>query len=335
MVDILSPPSDVQEIKEEISRINLRIRSVDSNIEFFKDQLEGKPETLIFTNKDISRNPSLEKEQRVIFPETTGALSRDDVFKRLLFDQFQPIIDRFESERGAINGLKPAFVFNESIIQTSGINRLPPLFTNEDRVNPIDPATQTILDPANEISQIDVELEKILTLKGSACQTSPIPDACKTAKTALISSLKARFNPVEIKGFLVTQEAALTGNPDLNLFTGDPLNAVQIEKTRISDFLASLAGISEGDPIPLDVLNSNEAAASARKSFLLGTRIPEINSFLASSPGYHGDRFKIIIFRIGLTGTVHEIQFLQSAISSALAEKDTLLSQKTFLESLT
>src|SRR3972149_5773278 len=139
MVTIVVPPSSVAEIRGDIARIDARIVSLRDSIDFYTDLLNGAPEQLLYTPLEIERNPALAREQRVLVPAILGALDRDAVYQSLLFDQLQPIIDAYETERRALDGqfadftIPGAFgpgsgLFDENLIQVSGKRRILPIF---------------------------------------------------------------------------------------------------------------------------------------------------------------------------------------------------------------
>lgn len=176
MVTITVNPSDVEEINAEIARIDARIRSLDESVAFFEKQLNGAPEVLLFTQEQINENPSLRDEQRVLFPAIVGVLQTDDTYKNLMFNQLQPIIDSYETERRALDGkfadFSPFLVFDETLIQNSGLNRTPPLFNPVvDANEPVNPGQMfggTGSDPNNELAHLATEIaEETFLLSGT------------------------------------------------------------------------------------------------------------------------------------------------------------------------
>lgn len=161
-----------------------------------------------------------------------------------------------------------------------------------------------------------------------------MPAACQTARTNLDASLLARFNSVGPTGLLVTEQNALNANPDLPSFPSMPLAAVLAEQARIFAFQTALAGIPVTDPPPPALLTSNQAFALARQSFISTVRIPEMDGFLLTTPGYYNTRFQLLRLRVAGNGTVHKVNFFQSAIAAAPAERADLLAQRALLESL-
>ena len=150
----------------------------------------------------------------------------------------------------------------------------------------------------------------------------------------MIASLLARFNPVGPVGLLVTQQTALTANPDLGLFVSLPLPAVISEQGRVNVFRLALVAIPLPDPIPIPLLTANMGFALARQSFITTVRIPEMNAFLNTNPGYYNTRFQVMRRRVAGGGTVHEVEFLQTSIVNANSEIVTLEEDREFLESL-
>lgn len=152
MATITINPGDIRELNAEIARIDARLRSLDGNLEFFTNQLNGKPEELLYTQDQIDANPALASEQRVVTPEIVGATQRDAAFSRLIIDDIQtPIIDPYENERKALDGKFADFtipgpsgpgsgLFDENLIQVSGGERILPLFdVNVNAIEPLNP----------------------------------------------------------------------------------------------------------------------------------------------------------------------------------------------------
>lgn len=348
MVEILVPPSDIEEIKAEIAKIDARIKFLDEAVEFYKKLLYGAPAQMLYSPEELEAAPYLKSEQRELFPPVIGALQRDEVYKNLLFDPsrgIQPtIVDKYETERKALDGkyadFGPGSSFDEDLIQTSGADRTPPLFELPDLMNPVHPPSSYLLFGGSsyasdhEVAELTIELSKISFLLTPHCQLHPLPSDCKNARSDLIDSLLARYNPAGPSGFLVIQQQALEANPDLPAFSSDPLAAVMAEKARVDVFRVALQAIPPDDPVPPDLLMSNQAAAMARKDFVMNVRIPEMDSFLQTSPGYYNTRYSILCRRIAGRGTVHEVRFYRQVIEEAPAEKAELMAQRSFLESL-
>jgi hypothetical protein len=182
MVTINVAPSDVEEIRAEIARIDARIRSLDDAVAFYTKQLNGATEQFLFSEEEIAENPHLVREQRVLFPAIVGALQKDAVYQSVFFDPtrgVQPIIDKYETERRALTGQFADFtipgplgpgsgLFDENLIQVSGGNRILPLF--EPTVNSVEPLNPgqmfggTSSDPNNENAELTNELTLIASL---------------------------------------------------------------------------------------------------------------------------------------------------------------------------
>ncbi len=337
MVTIIVPASDASAIRDEIKRLTARIRSLNESIVFYEKQLNGAPAQLLYTEDEIQANPALEEEQTELVPRIFGAIDRDKSYERLLFDQTQPIVDAYEDERRALDGKEPTYVLDETLIQTSGKDRTPPLYLPPDLVN-ID---QTELfggtgsSSPNEDVELTAELAFITTLLTGTCQVaSPPVMPCQDAHTGLIASLLARFDPSGPSGFLVVQETALNSNPDLGSFVSLPLAAVTAEKARVDAFRVALAAIPVGDQVPSALLTPETAKATARKTFITGTRIPEMDGFLNTSPGYYNTRLSVLQLRLENPGTVHEITFYNDAIVNAQTEITALEAQIETLSAL-
>ncbi len=162
-----------------------------------------------------------------------------------------------------------------------------------------------------------------------------MPLACQTSRTNLENSLKARFDSTGPSGILLDQETALNANPDLGDFTSDPLTAVINEKARIDTFLLALAPIPITDKIPPALLTLNQTAATARQTFLTGTRTVEMDSFLNTDPGYYNTRFETTRLRVEGGGSVHQINFYIDQINNVIPTKIAALeAQREFLETL-
>jgi hypothetical protein len=113
-----------------------------------------------------------------------------------------------------------------------------------------------------------------------------------------------------------------------------PLAAVLAEQTRVDAFRLALVAIPLTDPIPPALLTSNSGFATARQTFITATRIPEMDFFLMTNPGYYNTRFQVLRLRVAGSGTVHQVNFFQKAISDAAVERADLVAQRAFLESL-
>ena len=340
MVDIIATGNDARGIRAEIAKIQTQIKGLDENLKFFKEQLNGRPAIMLYSQQQIAGNPILKKEQKVVLPEVVGALARDGSYRDLLFTQIQPIIDKYETERRALDGLFPTFVFNEALIQTSGLNRTAPLFNPlVSVVEPVNPGQMfggTGSDPSNENAQLTNELTQIAILLTGACQIGPPMSApCQAARNALDASLLARYNAVGPTGLLVTQRTALLANPDLAAFASDPLTEVNNEIARIQAFQAALALIPISTPVPPVLLTLNQVAALARQAYIVPVRIPEMNQFLNVDPGYYNIRFMILRRRVADSGTVHEVAFYQDMINTQIPnEKADLRAQEAALQAL-
>jgi hypothetical protein len=190
--------------------------------------------------------------------------------------------------------------------------------------------------PGKEMAQIAVELAQITILLTGACQVvPPIPAfPCQSAKTALLVSLNARFDSLGPSGVLLDEEAALTSNPDLPLFTSDPLGAVVAEKARITAFITAINSVPLDTAIAPATLTANQTAATARQTYITGTRIPEMATFLNTTPDYYNTRFQTLRLRVAGSGTLQQVNFLEQAILDATAEKAALQVQRAFLVSL-
>lgn len=361
MVAIHIPPSDVEEIRSEIAKIDAQIRGIDESVEFYTKLLNGAPEQMLFSQEEIEAAPYLEKEQRVLFPAIAGALQRDATYRDLFFDPsrgIQPtIIDPYETERRALDGKYSDFtipgplgpgsgLFDENLIQVSGGNRILPLFDPGGSGGVVEPVHPSQTPPNyllfggssyavnHEKAELANELALIASLLTPTCQVYPKPVSCQTDHSDLIASLLARYNPAGPSGFLVVQQAALTSNPDLSSFPSNPLAAVLAEQARVDAFRTALVAIPMTDPVPPSLLTANQAAATARQSFITTVRIPEMDSFLNVMPGYYNSRYNILRRRIAAFGTVHEVKFYQQVIGDAPAKKADLMAQRAFLESL-
>jgi hypothetical protein len=344
MTTIVVPAGDVAKINSEIVKVNGQIQSAESNITYFQEQLNGKPAEYLYSIDDLENNPSLASEQRELFPAVIGALTMDDMYMRLLFDQLQPVIDPYEAERRGLDGKYPLFgVFNEALIQAGVLdpvnsylfNDPPPGSNVMDPVNPGETFGGTGLDPINENAKLVSELSYIATLLTGPCQVvSPPASPCQTAHSNLIASLLARYNPVGPAGILVDEETALNNNPDLALFPSNPLPQVLAEQTRVNAFRLALVAIPIGNQVPAALLTPQVPLATARKTYITGTRVPEMDSFLNVTPGYYNTRFDTMKTRIGSAGMLREVKFLQDSIVSANTEKTNLIAQRGFLESL-
>lgn len=344
----------IEAIQAEIASIDAKIKGDDASIVFFNKQLFGAPAVMLYTEDQIEETPALAADQKEIFPAVVGATQRDLAFQKTLFDQLQPIIDSYELERRTMDGLFGNFTipgppppgapgsgnFDENCVEVSGGNRIPPLFNPA--VSVIEPANPgqmfggTANDPSNEIAEIAIELTHIATLLTGACQIIPPipPIPCQAAKAPLIASLKARFDSTGPSGLLLTEEAALNSNPDLALFASNPLGKIAAEKARITAFIAAINAVPLNTAIPPATLTANQTAVTARQTYITATRIPEMNGFLNTTPGYYNTRFQTLRMRIAGSGTFQQVIFLQQAIANSNADKVALQTQRAFLESL-
>lgn len=344
----------VEAIQAEIASIDARIKGDDSSIAFFTKQLYGAPAVLLYTEDQIEETPALAADQKELFPVVVGAIQRDLAFQKTLFPQLQSIVDSYELERRTMDGLYGNFTipgppppgapgsgnFDENCVQVSGGNRILPLFdTSISVMEPANPGQMfggTAVDPLNEIAKITIELAQIAILLTGACQVGPPipPVPCQAAKAPLLSSLQARFDSTGPSGILLTEEAALNSNPDLPLFTSNPLAAIAAEKARITAFITAINAVPLNTAIPPATLTANQTAVTARQTYITGTRIPEMNGFLNTTPGYYNTRFQTLRLRVAGSGTLQQVIFLQQAIANANAEKAALFVQRAFLVSL-
>jgi hypothetical protein len=234
--------------------------------------------------------------------------------------------------------------FEESVVQTSGAGRVAPLFNpTVDAVNPENPGQMfggTVGYSPVEPDYLSTELTKIAYLATGYCQVQVppppphIPALCQTARLDLVTCLTARYNPATTLGILKTQEIAIAANPDLLLFPINPLTKVQAEIIRITTFLNNLASIPVTDPIPPVILTANLTAATNRQTYLNNTRIPEIDTYLNTTPGYYTVRYEMLKFRVSGSGTLQEVNFWQGQIVYLNRQKQDLLTQKATLEAL-
>jgi hypothetical protein len=349
----------IEAIKAEIATIDARIKGDDASITFFQKQLYGAPAVLLYTEDQIEENPPLAADQREIFPAVVGATQRDLAYQRILFPSLQAIIDSYENERVLLDGQYPDFTiaapfgpgsppippipgrpFDENCVEQSGGNRVSPLFNPAVSVMTLDNPGQmfggSFSAATTEISEITIELAKITILLSGACQIGPPipPVPCQAAKAPLIASLKARFDSTGPSGILLQEEAALNSNPDLPLFTSNPLAAIAAEKARITAFITAINAVPLNTAIPPATLTANQIAVTARQSYLTGTRIPEMNGFLNTTPGYYNTRFQTLRFRVEGSGTLQQVNYLQQSIVNTNAEKTELYTQRAFLVSL-
>lgn len=347
-------PGSVDQILAEIKTIDAKVKGLDSSIEFFNKQLNGAPAQMLYAEDDIEENPALAEEQKELFPVIVGAIQRDAAYRDFLFPQIQSIVDAYENERKALDGLYGYFfipgppppgapgsgLFDENCVQTSGINKIAPLFNISVSVlEPLNPGQMfggTASAPGKEMAQIAVELAQITILLTGACQVAPpIPAIpCQSAKTALLASLNARFNSLGPSGILLDQEAALNANPDLPQFTSNPLGAITAEKARITAFITAINSVPLDTAISPATLTANQTAAMARQTYITGTRIPEMGTFLNTTPGYYNTRFQTLRLRVAGSGTLQQVTFLQQSIVNSTADKAALLVQRAFLVSL-
>lgn len=358
MPPIYSPVDGVTAINAEITTVDAKIKGADSSIAFFTKQLYGAPAVMLYTEDQIEQTPSLEASQKELFPALVGALQRDGAYSNTLFVQLQPIVDVYEAEREAFDGLYGNFLipgppppgapgsgdFDENCVQVSGGNRIAPLFNQSvsvlEPLGPLDPGCQmfggTYNNSGKELDQLTIELAQITVLLTGACQVAPpIPAIpCQSAKTTLLASLNARYDSLGPSGLLVDEEAALNANPDLLLFTSDPLGQITAEKARITAFITAINAVPLNTAIAPATLTANQTAAIARQTYITGTRIPEMGTFLNTTPGYYNTRFQILRLRVAGSGTLQQVNFLQQAIVNANAEKVELQAQRTFLVSL-
>jgi hypothetical protein len=354
MVTLYVPLGGTEAIRAEIKSIDAKIKGVEDSVVFFSKQLYGAPAVMLFTQEQIDQNPSLKEEQKELFPAIIGAIQRDNAYRDFLFPALQSVVDTYEDERVGIDGQFGDFtipgppppgapgsgLFDENCVQVSGGNRILPLFDiNVSAVEPLNPGQMfggTALNPTNEIAEIVIELAQITILLSGACQVAPpIPvSPCQNAKTALLNSLKARYDSTIPSGILLGEEAALNANPDLAQFASDPLGELAAEKSRITAFITAINAVPMNTAIPPATLTANQTAATARQTYLTGTRIPEMGTFLNTTPGYYNQRFQTLRMRVAGSGTLQQVNFLQQSIADAAVEKAALLAERAFLVSL-
>jgi len=235
--------------------------------------------------------------------------------------------------------------FEESMVQTSGSGRVAPLFNPlADAVTPENPGQMfggTGAYSPVEPDYLSTELAKIAYLATGYCQAQVpfpapphIPTLCQTARADLEACLTARYDPHHHSGILKTEEAAILSNPDLLIFPINPLTEVQTEIIRITTFLNNLDSIPVTDPIPPVILTANQAAATNRQTYINTTRIPEMTTYLNTTPGYYTVRYEMLKFRVTGSGTLQEVNFWQGQIVYLNRQKQDLLTQKTTLEAL-
>jgi hypothetical protein len=344
----------VEQILAEIQTVDAKIRGLESAIEFYTKQLNGAPAQMLYSEEDIEENPALAEEQKELFPVIVGSIQRDAAYRDLLFPEIQDIVDAYEDERVALDGLYGNFLmpgpppagapgsglFDENCVQTSGINKIAPLFNIGVSVTePLNPGQMfggTATAAGKELAQITIELSAITVLLTGACQVAPpIPAIpCQASKTALLASLTARYNALGPSGLLVDEEAALLSNPDLPAFTSDPLGAVQAEKARITAFITAINSVPLDTAVAPATLTANQTAATARQTYITATRIPEMGTFLNTTPGYYNTRFEVLRLRVAGSGTLQQVNFLQQSITTSNAQKAALQTQRAFLVSL-
>lgn len=350
---ITVPSGSVEQILAEIQTVDAKIRGLDSAIEFYTKQLNGAPAQMLYSEEDIEENPSLAEEQKELFPVIVGSIQRDAAYRDLLFPEIQDIVDAYEDERVALDGLHGDFfipgppppgapgsgLFDENCVQTSGTNKIAPLFDILVSVlEPLNPGQMfggTAIASGKELDQLAIELVEITALLTGACQVvPPIPGPCQASKTALLASLNARFDSLGPSGLLVDEEAALNANPDLPAFTSDPLGAVQAEKARITAFITAINSVPLDTAVAPATLTANQTAALARQTYIMATRIPEMGTFLNTTPGYYNTRFEVLRLRVAGSGTLQQVTFLQQSITNSNAQKAILQTQRAFLVSL-
>lgn len=235
-------------------------------------------------------------------------------------------------------------LFDENMMQTSGVARLQPLFDpSVDFINLTNPGEMfggTAYDASNEVSLLGTELTKIAYLSTGYCLTkigpphNHIPPLCQIAHTDLVTCLRTRYNPSTLLGLLSTEKTALLVNPDTSSFPHDPLAPVQAEMVRIAAFLNYLAGIPLADPLDPVILAGYAAGATARANFINTFRIPEMDANLQGIVGYYTSRYNLASFRLKGSGTAQEVLFWRSQIYNLGVEKTDLMTQRIFLESL-
>jgi len=236
-------------------------------------------------------------------------------------------------------------LFDENMMQTSGVARLKPLFDPSlDFLNLTNPGEMfggTASDASNEVSLLGTELAKIAYLITGYCQTQigppppHIPSLCQIARNDLVTCLRTRYNPSTLLGVLSTEKTALLANPDTSSFPHDPLAPVQAEMVRIEAFLNYLSsGIPLADPLDPVILAGYATGATARTNFINTFRIPEMDANLQGVSGYYTSRYNLASFRLKGSGTAQEVLFWRSQIYNLGVEKTDLMTQRIFLESL-